>query len=531
MGNYLGCAARWALVCLALGGGAGCAAAEDGESPGARASAVVYGSDDRVPYSAVTDARLRGWADATAALFIDENVSCAEAACSLTTRPIEAVTGALCDGQPLQDQAVGAACTAFLIAPDVMVTAGHCLEDCRFGEFPAREVRFVFGFQTDTRGEVPREVPAENVYRCAEMLGRDMTGMSEADRDFAVFRLDRPVTGRTPLVPAPAGTRVSEDASLVILGHPRGVPLMVAAGGRVTANDATLPRFYSSLDHLPGNSGSPVLDAATGLVHGILVTTPATAEFDTVFTPTGDLCLEERVCDEALGCGGYLPSSSWAGVMRIGAASACRDGQKDGLESDVDCGGAPECVRCAEGRACSADLDCTSGRCAAGVCAVPYCEDGVRDHGESDVDCGAGCATACAVGLRCSEHLDCQSNSCVHGRCAQPSCVDGRYNGDETDVDCGGPCKPCRVGQGCSADSECRIGVCDFGTCIAPTCPDGVLDGAETGVDCGGGCFPCAEGVVCTTNDDCSSGSCKQGRCVKRPPVTCHSAKPRSRRL
>jgi hypothetical protein len=46
----------------------------------------------------------------------------------------------------------------------------------------------------------------------------------------------------------------------------------------------------------------------------------------------------------------------------------CSDGVKNGNETDVDCGGATTCGRCANGRTCGAATDCTSGICTGGTC-------------------------------------------------------------------------------------------------------------------------------------------------------------------
>ncbi|MFN7134964.1 MAG: hypothetical protein ACK4N5_23005, partial [Myxococcales bacterium] len=50
----------------------------------------------------------------------------------------------------------------------------------------------------------------------------------------------------------------------------------------------------------------------------------------------------------------------------------CADGQHNGDETDVDCGGA--CAPCADGQRCAAAADCASGHCASGTCAAaPGC--------------------------------------------------------------------------------------------------------------------------------------------------------------
>ncbi len=43
-------------------------------------------------------------------------------------------------------------------------------------------------------------------------------------------------------------------------------------------------------------------------------------------------------------------------------APSCSDGIRDGLETDVDCGG-PACPRCALGKYCATNTDCSSGVC------------------------------------------------------------------------------------------------------------------------------------------------------------------------
>jgi Cys-rich repeat protein len=45
----------------------------------------------------------------------------------------------------------------------------------------------------------------------------------------------------------------------------------------------------------------------------------------------------------------------------------CEDKKRDGLETDVDCGG-PGCPRCEKGKSCSASTDCSSSKCTSSKC-------------------------------------------------------------------------------------------------------------------------------------------------------------------
>jgi hypothetical protein len=102
----------------------------------------------------------------------------------------------------------------------------------------------------------------------------------------------------------------------------------------------------------------------------------------------------------------------------------CTDGVKDGLETDVDCGGATSCARCRDGQACTTTSDCAqefsvfpSPFCSSGVCQAPSCHNGAYDPSiESDVDCGVTCGP-CASGRRCYANADCQSHACAGGIC------------------------------------------------------------------------------------------------------------------
>lgn len=52
-----------------------------------------------------------------------------------------------------------------------------------------------------------------------------------------------------------------------------------------------------------------------------------------------------------------------------GGCVSCRDGHKNGLETDLDCGGAGACARCTLGMACATNDDCSTGlTCAGSVC-------------------------------------------------------------------------------------------------------------------------------------------------------------------
>src|SRR5690606_20897860 len=121
----------------------------------------------------------------------------------------------------------------------------------------------------------------------------------------------------------------------------------------------------------------------------------------------------------------------------------------------------------------------------AGFCAPANCTDGVRNGIETDVDCGGLCPP-CADGLNCLFGFDCESGLCDQMTCSAPTCNDGTRNGAETDVDCGGgTCPMCMIGDACAVDNDCVGMICDGGVNgpVCAICEEN--DDRVTGTTCG----------------------------------------------
>jgi len=158
----------------------------------------------------------------------------------------------------------------------------------------------------------------------------------------------------------------------------------------------------------------------------------------------------------------------------------------------------------------------------------PECQvDQTRNGLETDVDCGGPCAP-CGDNQRCLRHEDCINNACFDeeycapGECGDeardyfcypPDCDDDRLNGTESDVDCGGEdCERCYGTQGCDEDWDCAAAAqlpegehaCVDGSCISTCCFDDCeLCGCDNPDEPDPECCPptCGEGLlgdVCT---------------------------------
>ncbi|KAF0124202.1 MAG: periplasmic protease [Elusimicrobia bacterium] len=225
------------------------------------ADKVIYGKDDRFDLYQVTDKALLKLADSTVGLFKAGDVTINGDTAALKTRSY-AQAYSLCKEEPFYDQVNGAFCSGSLVAPDVIMTAGHCVRS----ESACTGTKFVFGFGIKEAGVMPNSVPANDVYSCAKLIGREEVGTGA---DWALIKLDRPVTGHAPLKYNLTDTLKNGDPLLVI-GHPAGLPTKIA-GGATVRNINKPGYFIANLDTYGGNSGSAVFNAKTHVIEGILV--------------------------------------------------------------------------------------------------------------------------------------------------------------------------------------------------------------------------------------------------------------------
>jgi hypothetical protein len=250
----------------------------------------------------------------------------------------------------------------------------------------------------------------------------------------------------------------------------------------------------------------------------------------TTNTPEGTACDDSagKVCDGNGKCVECLANADCTAGATCDASTdtcttaSCTDGVKDGQETDVDCGGATcdaQDRTCPNGEMCLVGPDCQSKVCTGDVCQVPTCTDGQENGQETDVDCGGPLCDStghqCPVGDKCIIAEDCTSLLCdASNHCPAPSCMDGVKNGSETGIDCGNTamsgCPACVVGQGCNVGSDCQSMRCTANICEVATCSDGIQDGGESDVDCGHVCFgkACGTGKKCVIASDCASGTC-----------------------
>jgi hypothetical protein len=185
-------------------------------------------------------------------------------------------------GQPTP----GRGCSGFLVAPDLVVTAGHCIAgqppesqppyDCSH-----RYVVFDYAFTSDTDplGQEwmggPVALSGDQVVQCDTVLVDTHIISPPPDPlevfveppmgsgDWALLRLAEAVDDRLP-VPIERFAQTAVDDPILVLGHPARIPVK-AEFAQVTGQTTG-----SFLHALGGSSGSPIFNLDTGKIAGVL---------------------------------------------------------------------------------------------------------------------------------------------------------------------------------------------------------------------------------------------------------------------
>lgn len=222
---------------------------------------VIYGTDDREDIFMSSDNLMKELSKSTAAQIQNNFITQKDDVFTVEARILSG-TG-ICKSERFSNQMTAANCSGFLIAPDILVTAGHCvtsMNDCE-------NQSWIFDYANITDEKNSFSFNKNQVFHCVKIIEREKdTGTLN---DYSVIKLDRAVPNRTPLKFRTNG-KTADDAVFTVLGHPSGLPLKITSGADMRDNSNAI-FFRTNADTYGGNSGSAVVDSRTGIVEGILV--------------------------------------------------------------------------------------------------------------------------------------------------------------------------------------------------------------------------------------------------------------------
>lgn len=208
----------------------------------------------------------------------------------------------LSDQAAFYHEPVAAYGTLFLVGEDLALTAAHNVcksKSDQLDDAAIKDTRIVFDFKMLEEKKSKHVFEADTVYTIKKVVAHKFDSAQNRSIDWALIKLDR--RGRAPL-PVDFIKPVAPGTGVDVLGHPSGAPQKYAFGAQIQKTNH--PDYYEAdLDAFCGNSGSPVFDAASRQVTGILVS--GQNDYEAVVVED-QLCMQpHHVTDGEIQRGGY----------------------------------------------------------------------------------------------------------------------------------------------------------------------------------------------------------------------------------
>lgn len=164
----------------------------------------------------------------------------------------------LCKDERFLEQPILGFCSGVLIAPNKVLTAGHCMDS----QNSCEKTKFIFGWNLEK--SYFNSLPDSEIFHCQQI---QVLRYQRAKLDYAIVELDRPVPGVNPVKFAD-DISLDSGTSLISLSYPLGLPLKKDLA-IVIEDDPQKNLFKAEVDTFGGSSGSPLFNAEGQLV-GIL---------------------------------------------------------------------------------------------------------------------------------------------------------------------------------------------------------------------------------------------------------------------
>lgn len=256
----------------------------------------IYGKDDREIITNKSDRKIQELSKSIALIV---QVDVLDSGMFKTTIKAPSLQEAMkmCVSERFVTRPAVAGCTGFLVAPNILASAGHCFMD----ESDCATKKIIFDVDSKEQSKKGYSVNSNNVFSCARIISTMYDMNAPGEQDYSLIELDRAPRHREVLK-LNMSKKIDNTANVFMIGHPYGMPLMLSRDSALINNNG-IYQFTVGLDSFEGNSGSPVFNSRTMQVEGILVN----GQEDLVYDPKNE-CYRNNVYDGKGGEGVFRAS-------------------------------------------------------------------------------------------------------------------------------------------------------------------------------------------------------------------------------
>jgi V8-like Glu-specific endopeptidase len=227
-------------------------------------SFAIYDEDDRKDLFEITDPKLKKVATAMAYQieFVELSGWTFNRFWTRVMEPFQ--QRGICEDEKFAKQlSMRNNCTAILVSPKHLLTAGNCITD----HYCSNDLYwFMFDYSLKNGGPFDVKHHNDNFFRCDKIVKRVFDPNTATS--FTLMELKKTVKGVTPMKYRKSGS-LELNEELIVMGHPRGLPLKIANNVQVWDQNET--HFTLNSDISGETRGAAILNAKSLELEGIMV--------------------------------------------------------------------------------------------------------------------------------------------------------------------------------------------------------------------------------------------------------------------
>lgn len=232
--------------------------------------ASIFFGDDRKNFYEIEDPKIKELSSSIPSLIQKFKLIEKDDHWQVNTKSLTQSAYKFCSDANFAQEKLLANCSASLIAPDLVLTAAHCLDkDNPDSNYHTSAYVVVFDYKKTHADEGITKLSKNNVYEIEDEMPLYEFSWNNM-LDVAVLKLKRPVTDRKP-IKLNFDHDYSTATALFVLGYPMGVSQKLTDESNIVSAGVTQNSFRHYLDTFSVNSGSAIFDKDTYEIIGVHV--------------------------------------------------------------------------------------------------------------------------------------------------------------------------------------------------------------------------------------------------------------------